>query len=211
MYVILVIAVAWLILVALALAILRSAALADRAAERQRRVARAALILAAVPIAAAGAPDADAQGCANAHSLPGRAAPQATLCLINVERRARHFAPLSANRRLARAARLHAADMVARRYFSHVAPSGGTVFARLQRVGYPGGCPWKAGETLAWGFGGGQATPAARVSGWMRSRPHRRLLLSRGFREAGVGIAAGAPNGSRAGFTYAVELGRRRC
>ena len=210
MYVILVIAVAWLILVALALAIFRSAALADRAAERQHRVARAALILAAVPIAAAGAPDADAQGCANAHSLPGRAAPQATLCLINLERRARHFAPLSANRRLARAARLHTADMVARRYFSHVAPGGGTVLARLQRVGYPGGCAWKAGETLGWGSGG-QVTPAARVAGWMRSRPHRRLLLSRGFREAGVGIAAGAPNGSRAGFTYAVELGRRRC
>ena len=37
MYVILVIAVAWLTLVALALALFRSAALADRAAERQRR------------------------------------------------------------------------------------------------------------------------------------------------------------------------------
>ena len=168
------------------------------------------VIAVALLILGTGAPDAGAQGCANAHSAPGRAAPQATLCLINAQRRARNFAPLSVNRRLARAARHHAADMVARRYFSHVAPGGGSVLARLQRVGYPGGCGWKAGETLAWSAGGGQATPAARVSGWMRSRPHRRLLLSRGFREAGVGIAAGAPNGS-AGFTYAVELGRRRC
>ena len=167
------------------------------------------VILAAVPIAGAGPPDAGAQSCANARSVPGRAAPQATLCLINAERRARNFAPLSANRRLARAARNHAGDMVARRYFSHTAPGGGTVLARLQRVGYPGGCAWKAGETLAWGAGG-QVTPAARVTAWMRSRPHRRLLLSRGFREAGVGIAAGAPSGS-GGFTYAVELGRRRC
>jgi len=169
------------------------------------------VIAVALLILGATAPDAGAQGCANARSAPGRAAPQATLCLINAERRARNFAPLGANRRLARAARRHAADMVARRYFSHVAPGGGTVLARLQRVGYPAGCAWKAGETLAWGAGGGQVTPAARVTAWMRSRPHRRLLLSRGFREAGVGIAAGAPNGSGRAFTYAVELGRRRC
>ena len=82
MYVILMIAVAWLILVVLALAVFRSAALADRAADRQRRArrsARAAVILAAVPLVGAGAPDADAQGCANAHAAPGRSGPQATL------------------------------------------------------------------------------------------------------------------------------------
>ena len=158
-----------------------------------------------------GAADADAQGCANAHAAPARAGPQATLCLINLQRRSRNLAALRANARLTRAARHHAADMVARRYFSHTAPGGGTVVARLQHVGYPGGCWWTAGETLGWGAGAGQVSPAARIAGWMRSRPHRRLLLSRGFREAGVGIAAGAPNGSRAGFTYTVELGRRRC
>lgn len=209
MYVILVIAVAWLTLAALALAMLRSAALADRAADRhrrERRAARAALLIAAVPLAGAGAPDADA------HAIPhGRSGPQATLCLINAERRVRNIAALGVNNRLARAARQHAADMVARRYFSHTAPGGGTVLARLQRVGYSGGCAWTAGETLAWGAGRGQMSPAARVAGWMRSRPHRRLLLSRGFREAGIGIAAGSPTGSRAGYTYAAELGRRRC
>ena len=148
----------------------------------------------------------------------GRPAPRSssppsrsTLCVINAQRRARNIAALGANRRLALAARRHAADMVARRYFSHTAPGGGTVLARLRRVGYPGGCAWTAGETLARGSGGGQVTPAARVAGWMRSRPHRRLLLSRGFREVGIGIAAGSPDGSRAGYTYAAELGRRRC
>jgi len=213
-YVILVIAVAWLTLAALALAMLRSAALADRAADRQRRQrgARAALLIAAIPLAGAGAPDADAQGCADAHAIPhGRSGPQATLCLINAERGARNIAALGVDNRLARAARQHAADMVARRYFSHTAPGGGTVLARLRRVGYSGGCAWTAGETLAWGAGPGQMSPAARVAGWMRSRPHRRLLLSRGFREAGLGIAAGSPTGSRAGYTYAAELGRRRC
>ena len=101
--------------------------------------------------------------------------------------------------------------MVARRLLLAHLAGRRHVLARLQHVGYPGGCAWAAGETLAWGTGAAQATPAARVSAWMRSRPHRRLLLSRGFREVGVGIAAGAPDGSRAGLTYAAEFGRRRC
>jgi hypothetical protein len=36
-------------------------------------------------------------------------------------------------------------------------------------------------------------------------------LLDRSFREVGIGIVAGAPDGSPGGFTYTAEFGRRRC
>ncbi len=80
----------------------------------------------------------------------------------------------------------------------------------MQRVGYASGCAWSAGEMLAWGAGG-SATPASRVSAWIQSRPHRQILLKRAFRDVGVGVVAGAPDGSAAAFTYTAELGRRRC
>ena len=87
---VLVVAVTWLFLLVLAVAILRTAAQADRDAERRRRdsrprragsetrrrAARAAVIVAAVPLAGAtvGASDSDAAGCktAAAASLIGQ-------------------------------------------------------------------------------------------------------------------------------------------
>jgi uncharacterized protein YkwD len=221
---VLVIALVWLILAGFTLVLLRAAAMGDRADERRRRehrarrasetrrrTGRAAVVAVALPFAGVTAPDASAGGCAGARSVPDPTGPEVTLCVINAERRSRGLGPLSTNGRLGRAARHHAADMVARRYFAHTSPGGSTVAARLRHVGYTSGCrSWSAGETLAWGSGD-QVTPGSRVSAWIRSRPHRRILLSRAFREAGVGIAAGAPDGSRTGFTYTAEFGRRRC
>lgn len=223
---ILVIAATWLFLLVLALAILRTAGMAERAAERRLNEARAprpaserrrrtvttAVVAAALPFAgaAAAASDADAQTCRGARSAPTAGAPSVTLCLINVERRARGLAPLHANARLARAAQRHAADMVARAYFSHVSPSGRSFGDRLRRAGYARQCAWWGGETLAWGTGS-MRSPASRVSAWMHSPPHRAILLGAGYREAGIGIAAGAPTGGSSGATYVGEFGRRRC
>ena len=166
-----------------------------------------ALMFAALSLASTAA--AEAQGCRGAHS--SSAPVKATLCLINVQRRARGLAPLSANATLARAARRHAADMVLRGYFSHVSPSGVTFTARLQRNGYlRSGCSWSAGETLAWGIGAA-AAPAGTVSAWMHSPPHRAVLLGRSFREAGIGAVGGVPGNPSAGVTYVGEFGRRRC
>jgi uncharacterized protein YkwD len=224
--VIFVIAATWLFLLVLALAILRTAGMAERDAEarlnaartrpptpeRRRKAVTTAVLAAALPIAGAGvgAPDADAQTCRGARSAPRANAPTATLCLINAERRARGLAPLTANARLARAAQRHAADMVARDYFSHFSPSGSSFTDRLRRVGYARQCAWAGGETLAWGSRT-QRSPASRLVAWMQSPPHRAILLSPAYREAGVGIVAGSPSGAGAGATYVGEFGRRRC
>jgi uncharacterized protein YkwD len=174
---------------------------------RARRVAYAAAAAAVLPLA--GAPGAAAQSCRGAHST--KAPVGTTLCLINVERRARGLAPLVTTATLLRAARRHAADMVARNYFSHVSPSGVTPSDRLRRVGYVRrGCTWSTGETLAWGLGA-QGTPAASVAAWMLSPPHRAIVLGRGFREAGLGVVGGVPGNGAAGVTYVGEFGRRRC
>jgi len=171
-----------------------------------RLAAGIALMVAALSLG----PDvAEAQGCRGAHSTS--APVKATLCLVNVQRRARGLAPLSANATLARAARRHATDMVLRGYFSHVSPTGVTFTTRLQRNGYlRSGCSWSAGETLAWGTGAA-ATPAGTVSAWMHSPPHRAVLLGRSFREAGIGAVGGVPGNPSAGVTYVGEFGRRRC
>ena len=130
----------------------------------------------------------------------------AVVCAINAERSERSRAPLIVRAELATAARRHARDMVARRYFAHTSPSGRTFVDRLRDAGYlwPGRS-WAAGEVLAWGSGS-LSTAAATVAAWMRSPGHRRVLLRKRYREIGVGIASGTPAGV-SGATYAAELG----
>ena len=211
--------VVWVLAVLFVLVILRGVALADRDDLRRRAVRRdeaahepprrhvgTMVLLLSLGVLAAGAgataPDASAE-CAGAPD-------DATLCLINAERRARGRHALAVDPRLALAARRYSADMVARSFFSHVAPDGATLADRLRRSGYLGACSWRAGEALAWGFGD-QMTPASRVDAWMQSRRHRRVLLSRRYREIGIGVASGVPEGGEDGLTYTADLGRRRC
>jgi uncharacterized protein YkwD len=100
--------------------------------------------------------------------------------------------------------------MILRGYFSHDSPEGQTFVDRLRAAGYIGRCAWSAGETLAWGTGT-QSSPRSRVQAWMHSPPHRAVLLSRSYREAGVAVLRGSPVDRTLGSTYAAEFGRRRC
>jgi uncharacterized protein YkwD len=197
--------VVWLFFLALALAILRTAGQAER---------RLAAVLVAAPILASGAvgpQSADAAVCKYTRSGARMTAPSATLCLINRERTRRGLAPLVGNAKLGRAATRHASDMIRRGYFSHVTPEGIGFAARLRRAGYMHGCSsWSGGETLGWGLGS-QASPAARVSGWMHSPPHRAIILGSSYREAGIAVLSGAPGQGSRGATYVGEFGRRRC
>jgi len=114
------------------------------------------------------------------------------LTLVNAERTKRGLAPLRVQRSLTRAARVHSRNMAITPFFSHISPSGRTPGARVRSAGYTttGWTRWRVGETIAWGTGA-LATPEAIVYGWMHSRSHKRILLSRGFRDIGIGTACG--------------------
>jgi uncharacterized protein YkwD len=130
----------------------------------------------------------------------------AVVCEINAQRRAFARPPVAMQDALDRAAGRYARDMVRRGFFSHTSPSGSTMVDRLRSAGYlTDGVRWYAGEVLAWGSAE-LGAPAAIVAAWMRSPPHRRILLGRVYRDIGVGIATGTPAGV-AGATYAAELG----
>lgn len=150
-------------------------------------------------------PAAATAACAGAPEAPGPAARAITLCLLNAERAGRGLRPLRSQRALALAASRHAGDMVARAYFSHSSPTGVDVVGRIRRTGYlRARRTWRLGENIAWGSGA-QASPAAVVAGWMQSPPHRANVLSKRFREVGIGIAGGA-----GGTTFVTDFGYRR-
>lgn len=90
--------------------------------------------------------------------------------------------PLRVGPALTRAARSHSVDMARRGYFDH-----GPFVQRLRSFGVR--APY-IGENLA--SGTEPLTAAAIVQMWMTSPGHRGILLDRGFRLVGVGVAGGA-------------------
>ena len=130
------------------------------------------------------------------------------LCLHNTERKARGLRPLRINRRLNRAALSHSQAMVSRKFFAHDAPGGGNVVTRARRAGYiPRSGRWTVGENLAFGSGP-LGAPGKIMDAWMNSPGHRANVLTRAFKEVGIGIVLGAPrNGLGGGVTYTAVFG----
>ena len=130
----------------------------------------------------------------------GAAGRRAVLCLINRQRSLNGLNRLRANRRLARAARRHAADMARHNYFSHVSLSGSSPLRRVRAAGWRRG----VGEALAWGCGA-QATPRAIVAAWMASPSHRAIIMGRGH---AVGLGSKRAPGCSGGRSFWVaEVG----
>jgi uncharacterized protein YkwD len=170
-----------------------------------RRARSLSLVLLVVAGTAASLPPAAvAQVCAASGS-------QATLCLLNSERTTAGLHPVRLDRGLSHAAEAYSHDMVTRRFFSHVSPSGEQLAERVARTGWLRRRPrWVLGETLGWGTGS-LSTPAAIVAAWMHSPPHRHIVLGRRFRRVGIGIAAGTPFGPRGeGATFTADFGSGR-
>ena len=151
-------------------------------------------------------------GCAHADAVPKPGhighAENATLCLVNRQRALHGLRKLRSNATLRRVAGSYALRMATRNFFSHVSPGGTTFDQRIRDAGYLSGfSTWTMGENIAWGQGR-LATPRQIVRAWMHSPGHRRNILDRHFRDAGLGIAAGLPvHGS--GATYVNEFARR--
>jgi uncharacterized protein YkwD len=108
--------------------------------------------------------------------------------LINKERAKRGLAQLRVNAKLTESARGHSAEMGELKYFSHSSPSGETWSSRVVRYGYTrqGFDYWKAGENLYYGASL-WSSPVACIDAWMSSRGHRNVILTKVFRDVGVG------------------------
>jgi uncharacterized protein YkwD len=172
---------------------------------------RRVLVGALVALAVSATP---AHACKGAHAQlragNGDKLARATVCLLNRRRADAGLRKLRSNRKLRAAATAHSEDMVARGYFEHDSPSGGTLFTRAEHVGYLSNDvqAWSLAENIAFGAGR-DGTPAAIVRSWMGSAVHRANVLTPDIRHAGVGIASGTPDG-RKGATYTLDLGYRR-
>lgn len=147
--------------------------------------------------------------------LPGNSSSiaSATLCLIDRIRAAWHLGPVRANTALRAVAASQVRSMVRWNYFSDVRPSGQTPMALIAATGYRAHASTvSVAQNIAWGTGP-DATPARIVAAWMASPPHRRVILTRSFRDAGVAAIGAVPPrfaGAGYGATYAIEFGARR-
>ena len=112
---------------------------------------------------------------------------------VNGARAAHGLRPLRPAKRLHRSARTYARWMLRANYFGHVGRI--RTRARFNRLG----------ETLAW-HSGRRARVRWTVRAWLRSPPHRALILSRRFRWIGAGTASGRLAGVPA-RTWVLHLG----
>jgi len=135
--------------------------------------------------------------CANAGKGPTeltvKQAKSAAFCLINQRRQKRGLRKLHRNGRLAKAAHRHSRAMDALNFFSHYSLGGASPADRVAKTGYlSGAAAWGIGENLRWGTGA-SGSPKGAVVAWMKSAPHRRTMLSRRWRDLGIGFTRGAP------------------
>ena len=115
---------------------------------------------------------------------------QQVLVLLNQIRAGHGLSPLSASAPLRSAARAHSADMLRQGSFEHDSP-GETWDARIARyLRSP-----LVGENLALGTGS-SGSAAGIVSQWMRSPPHRAIILTAGLHRVGLGLAVGSFDGT---------------
>jgi uncharacterized protein YkwD len=136
----------------------------------------------------------------------------ATLCLIDRVRLTYRLRALHANRELQSVANAKTTSMVSRDYFSDNSPSGQSPAALIAAIPYGAhASSLSTAQDLGWGTLA-DATPTGIVTAWMHSPPHREIILTATFRDAGVGVVPAVPSviAPRApGATYAVEFGAR--
>jgi uncharacterized protein YkwD len=120
---------------------------------------------------------------------------------INAIRSSRGRRPLRVSRQLSAAAAFHTNQMGLRGFFEHESANGAEFWKRIARF-YPvlPRRSWSVGENIVWGAP--ELSAAGAVREWMNSPPHRGNILSREWREIGVGgahfgAAPGTYRGSR--------------
>jgi uncharacterized protein YkwD len=133
------------------------------------------------------------------------------LSLINNARAARGLHRLALRTTLCSAARAHSLSMLRLSYFSHSSASGETFAQRILRYGYSrGSCSyWGVGEVIGWGASSTAGSARAVFRAWMRSTAHRTVILTRRWRDVGIGRALGSYTGIADVRMFTVDFGRR--
>jgi uncharacterized protein YkwD len=173
-----------------------------------------ALLIAAAPAVGVGEASARSAGCEYSHRAPhqvsGKHARHAVICLINEMRRRHGLHHLSSMRSLNESGKRHSSYMRRHACFSHQCPGEGNLVSRITATSYlPCGCTWFVGENIAEATSAG-AAPTAIVKDWMRSPPHREMILSRSLDDVGVGVVWGRAGNPHADLgTYTADFGYR--
>jgi uncharacterized protein YkwD len=139
---------------------------------------------------------------------------RALVAAVNRTRRAHGLRALAYSRPLANAATEHAKALATAGMFTHNWPTTGRLFSSWIRSFYSGRGyrAWSVGENLLWASPG--FSPESAVQQWLDSPIHRRVLLTKSWRELGIGVVAAvsAPGayGGRDVQVAAAEFGLRR-
>ncbi|WP_104635901.1 CAP domain-containing protein [Streptomyces sp. MH60] len=104
---------------------------------------------------------------------------------VNRQRAKAGCPPVRLHKALGRAAREHSAAMARSGRLTHTGADGSSPADRMRKAGYRVG---SAGENLTAGSDGAEDAVAV----WMRSTPHRHILLTCRYTHAGVGRAQGS-------------------
>jgi uncharacterized protein YkwD len=107
---------------------------------------------------------------------------------MNAIRTARGLRALRVSRQLSAAAAYHTNQMGLRGFFEHESANGADFWKRIERF-YPSrqARSWSVGENILWGSP--EISASTGVREWMQSSPHRANILSREWREIGLGAA----------------------
>jgi uncharacterized protein YkwD len=113
---------------------------------------------------------------------------------VNAVRKERGLSALRLNRGLGEAARNHSRSMAEHGFFRHESYDGAAFWHRIKPMYKP--MPrryWRAGENMVWASPGLSAAQA--IDMWMKSPPHRKIILTPNWRDIGIGgvHAAAAP------------------
>ncbi len=111
------------------------------------------------------------------------------LRVVNQARAQRGLKPLSDCRSLARAARVHSAEMRDRDRVGHDSSAGTSLLERACGAGFGRAC--RSGESVAETVAAGQQDASRVLAAWLASPRHRRIVLDPDLTLAGAGYARG--------------------
>ena len=104
------------------------------------------------------------------------------------------------------AARGHSRAMLRHGFFGHQSRDGTSFSVRIRRhYAIRGFETWSVGETLL-ASQGGEIGASSVVESWLASPPHRRVIMSPTWRDAGIGVLFASPAPAVFGGTEAVVV-----